>query len=186
MMRQLMIDGRPRPAVFLNGVSYANELGYRERVEGWERTGEYPVTFVPTVSRARRPAQRRLDGPDRPRRDDPGAGPRGAGPDARQLDRLHLRQPGHDPRRPRRRCSPAATPRTRSTRSSTGPRARSPAAWPARDLAAEIDAAIRTPTSKRRSAAGSARSDAASCAFLWTGYVMANAGAAAEAKPGHD
>ena len=37
--------------MFLNGVSYASELGYRERVEGWERSGEYPVTFVPTVSR---------------------------------------------------------------------------------------------------------------------------------------
>jgi ferredoxin-NADP reductase len=51
MMRQLLIDGRPRPVVFLNGVSYASELGYRERVEGWARSGEYPVTFVPTVSR---------------------------------------------------------------------------------------------------------------------------------------
>ena len=52
MMRQLLIDGRPRPAVFLNGVSYADELGYRDRLEEWVRTGEYPVTFVPTVSRA--------------------------------------------------------------------------------------------------------------------------------------
>jgi ferredoxin--NADP+ reductase len=51
MMRQLLIDGRPRPAVFLNGVSYADELGYRDRLEEWVRTGEYPVTFVPTVSR---------------------------------------------------------------------------------------------------------------------------------------
>ena len=34
MMRQLLIDGRPRPVVFLNGVSYANELGYRERARG--------------------------------------------------------------------------------------------------------------------------------------------------------
>jgi ferredoxin--NADP+ reductase len=51
MMRQLLIDGRPRRAVFLNGVSYADELGYRDRLEDWVRTGEYPVTFVPTVSR---------------------------------------------------------------------------------------------------------------------------------------
>jgi ferredoxin--NADP+ reductase len=51
MIRQLMIDGRSRRAVFLNGVSYAHELGYRDTVEGWERTGEYPVTYVPTVSR---------------------------------------------------------------------------------------------------------------------------------------
>ena len=56
MMKQLLIDGRPRPAVFLNGVSYAHELGYRELVEGWERTGEYPVRFVPTVSRPNDPA----------------------------------------------------------------------------------------------------------------------------------
>ena len=52
MMRQLSLDGCPRPVVFLNGVSYADELGYRERLEGWVRSGEYPVTFVPTVSRA--------------------------------------------------------------------------------------------------------------------------------------
>jgi ferredoxin-NADP reductase len=51
MMRQLLADGAPRPAVFLNGVSYAHELGYRDIVEGWERTGEYPVRYVPTVSR---------------------------------------------------------------------------------------------------------------------------------------
>jgi ferredoxin-NADP reductase len=51
MMRQLTIDGRPRPAVMLNGVSYAHELGYRELLEGWQESGEYPVNFVPTVSR---------------------------------------------------------------------------------------------------------------------------------------
>jgi ferredoxin/flavodoxin---NADP+ reductase len=56
MMRQLLIDGKPRPVVFLNGVSYASELGYRERVEDWERSGEYPVRFIPTVSRANDPA----------------------------------------------------------------------------------------------------------------------------------
>jgi ferredoxin--NADP+ reductase len=55
MMRQLLADGRPRPAVFLNGVSYAHELGYREIVEGWERSGEYPVRYVPTVSRPQDP-----------------------------------------------------------------------------------------------------------------------------------
>jgi ferredoxin/flavodoxin---NADP+ reductase len=51
MMRQLLIDGRPRPAVLLNGVSYAHELGYRPLLEGWIASGEYPVTFIPTVSR---------------------------------------------------------------------------------------------------------------------------------------
>jgi ferredoxin-NADP reductase len=56
MMREMLRDGAPRRAVFLNGVSYAEELGYRERLEAWERTGEYPVTFVPTVSRPNDPA----------------------------------------------------------------------------------------------------------------------------------
>jgi ferredoxin--NADP+ reductase len=51
MMKQLLIEGRPRPVVFMNGVSYANELGYRDVVEDWQGSGTYPVTFVPTVSR---------------------------------------------------------------------------------------------------------------------------------------
>ena len=62
MMRQLLIDGAPRPAVFLNGVSYASEFGYKERVEGWARSGEYPVTFVPTVSRPQDPSNARWMG----------------------------------------------------------------------------------------------------------------------------
>ncbi len=56
MMRQLLIDGRTRPVVFLNGVSYASELGYRERVEGWATSGAYPVTFIPTISRPNDPS----------------------------------------------------------------------------------------------------------------------------------
>jgi ferredoxin-NADP reductase len=56
MMRQLLIDGRPRRAVMLNGVSYEHELGYRALLEGWEASGEYPVTFIPTVSRPDDPA----------------------------------------------------------------------------------------------------------------------------------
>jgi len=51
MMRELLAEGRPRPAVFLNGCSYERDLGYRPIVEDWERTGGYPVTFIPTVSR---------------------------------------------------------------------------------------------------------------------------------------
>jgi ferredoxin-NADP reductase len=51
MMKQMLADGAPRSAVFLNGVSYAHEIGYRDLLEGWERSGEYPVTYVPTVSR---------------------------------------------------------------------------------------------------------------------------------------
>src|SRR5688572_20791999 len=51
MMKTLLNEGRPRRAVFLNGVSYAADLGYRDLLEDWERSGEYPVTYVPTVSR---------------------------------------------------------------------------------------------------------------------------------------
>ena len=56
MMRHLAIDGRPRRAVMLNGVSYQSELGYRELMDRWVSSGEYPVTFVPTVSRPNDPA----------------------------------------------------------------------------------------------------------------------------------
>src|SRR3954452_17690851 len=55
MMRALLREGRPRRVVFLNGVSYAGDLGYRELLDGWAASGEYPVTFIPTVSRPRGP-----------------------------------------------------------------------------------------------------------------------------------
>jgi ferredoxin--NADP+ reductase len=51
MMRQLALDGRPRRVIFLNGVSYADELGYRTILEDWQRTGGYPLIYLPTVSR---------------------------------------------------------------------------------------------------------------------------------------
>jgi ferredoxin--NADP+ reductase len=51
MMRDALGAGRARPAIFLNGVSHERDLGYRSLVEGWEASGEYPVTFVPTISR---------------------------------------------------------------------------------------------------------------------------------------
>lgn len=56
MMRQALVDGTARRAVFFNGVSHVRDLGYRELVEGWESTGEYPVRFIPTVSRPNDPA----------------------------------------------------------------------------------------------------------------------------------
>jgi ferredoxin--NADP+ reductase len=56
MMRQMLADGTPRRAVFINGVSHVRDLGYRELLEGWESSGEYPVTFVPTVSRPTDPS----------------------------------------------------------------------------------------------------------------------------------
>jgi ferredoxin--NADP+ reductase len=55
MMKAMLREGRPRRVVFLNGVSYAPDLGYLDLLEGWQRTGEYPVTFVPTVSRPTAP-----------------------------------------------------------------------------------------------------------------------------------
>jgi ferredoxin/flavodoxin---NADP+ reductase len=51
MMKTMLLDGAPRKAVFVNGVSYADELGYRTLVEDWESSGTYPVRYVPTVSR---------------------------------------------------------------------------------------------------------------------------------------
>jgi ferredoxin-NADP reductase len=56
MMRETLAAGAPRRAVFLNGASYVADLGYRDVLERWEATGEYPVTFVPTVSRPDHPA----------------------------------------------------------------------------------------------------------------------------------
>jgi ferredoxin-NADP reductase len=51
MCRQLMAQGRPRRTIMLHGCSYVEELGYRELLEGWERDGAYPLTYVPTISR---------------------------------------------------------------------------------------------------------------------------------------
>jgi ferredoxin--NADP+ reductase len=56
MMRQALLDGHPRRAVFLNGVSYEADLGYRQLLEEWQATGAYPVTYLPTVSRPQDPA----------------------------------------------------------------------------------------------------------------------------------
>ena len=55
MMRAMLREGRPRKAVFLNGVSYQRDLGYLDVLEGWQSSGEYPVTFIPTVSRPNAP-----------------------------------------------------------------------------------------------------------------------------------
>jgi ferredoxin-NADP reductase len=51
MIRESLATGRPRKTVLLHGVSFADELGYRGLLEGWERDGTYPVRYVPTVSR---------------------------------------------------------------------------------------------------------------------------------------
>ena len=97
MMKAMLREGRPRKAIFLNGVSYVRDLGYRELLEDWEQGGGYPVTFVPTVSRPSSPENAGLERAPGPGRNDRRAGVRRARPDARERDRLHLRQPGHDP-----------------------------------------------------------------------------------------
>jgi ferredoxin/flavodoxin---NADP+ reductase len=56
MMRELLAAGVPRRAVYLNGCSYERDFGYRELVEAWSRTGDYPVTYIPTVSRPADPS----------------------------------------------------------------------------------------------------------------------------------
>jgi ferredoxin/flavodoxin---NADP+ reductase len=56
MMKAALEAGRPRRAVLMNGVSYEHDLGYRPLLEGWQASGEYPVTYVPTVSRPADPA----------------------------------------------------------------------------------------------------------------------------------
>src|SRR3954470_1985083 len=55
MMRALLREGRPRRTVFLNGVSYARDLGYDSILREWEASGRYPVAFLPTVSRPHHP-----------------------------------------------------------------------------------------------------------------------------------
>lgn len=55
-MRTQLIDGAPRRVVMLNGVSYVHDLGYRPLLEAWQETGDYPVTYIPTVSRPNDPA----------------------------------------------------------------------------------------------------------------------------------
>jgi NAD(P)H-flavin reductase len=61
-MRQLLIDGAPRRVVFLNGVSHADELGYREILEDWQTSGKYPLTYIPTVSRPTEPRNEKWRG----------------------------------------------------------------------------------------------------------------------------
>jgi ferredoxin--NADP+ reductase len=51
MIRDTMLAGAPRKTVVLNGVSYVDELGYREELEDLQGSHAYPVTYVPTISR---------------------------------------------------------------------------------------------------------------------------------------
>jgi len=51
MIRHTMAIGKPRKTVVLHGASFADELGYREELEGLQAGEVYPLTYVPTVSR---------------------------------------------------------------------------------------------------------------------------------------
>jgi ferredoxin--NADP+ reductase len=51
MIRETRAQGLPRKTVVVNGVSFADELGYRDELEALEEYGGYPLTYVPTVSR---------------------------------------------------------------------------------------------------------------------------------------
>jgi ferredoxin--NADP+ reductase len=55
MSRHLMAAGTPRRTVMLHGCSYQDELGYRDLLEGWQREGTYPMTYVPSISRPQDP-----------------------------------------------------------------------------------------------------------------------------------
>ena len=99
MTRQLMHEGKPRKTVMLHGCSYQDELGYREMLEDLARNSDYPMTYVPTISRPRGSAQRRLDRLHRPRRACRRRGLPGRGAGTGLHGRLSLRQPGDDPER---------------------------------------------------------------------------------------
>jgi ferredoxin--NADP+ reductase len=62
MIRQSMLEGRPRKTVILNGVSFADELGYVPELEAYEREGTYPLHYVATVSRPGDPRNAGWDG----------------------------------------------------------------------------------------------------------------------------
>ena len=99
MVRETMAQGRPRRTVVLNGVSYADELGYRSELEAWQQDPAYRLTYVPTISRPDRPAQRRLDRQGGPRRAGGHRHVQGPGAHGRHDRGLHLRQPRDDPQR---------------------------------------------------------------------------------------
>lgn len=56
MLRTLLDDRSPRPTVLLHGVSYVGELAYRALLERWAASGEWPLRYVPTISRPGDPA----------------------------------------------------------------------------------------------------------------------------------
>jgi len=55
MTQHAIHEGAPRRTVMIHGCSYQDELGYRELLEGWQRDGTYPMSYVPTISRPKDP-----------------------------------------------------------------------------------------------------------------------------------
>lgn len=53
MLRTLDDDATPRDVVVLHGVSYQDELGYRDELESWSADPRWRLRYIPTVSRPR-------------------------------------------------------------------------------------------------------------------------------------
>jgi len=62
MMKTLLHDGQPRPAIVLHGASYEHDLGYRELLEQWQADGDYPLRYIATLSRPGSPENSRWRG----------------------------------------------------------------------------------------------------------------------------
>jgi len=121
-------------------VSYASELGYRSQLESWQSSATYPVTFVPTVSRATDPSNAAWTG--RTGRVEMILAPvlDELGLSAAELDRLHLRQPGHDPVGGRDAPRPRL-PEDQVHKELYWPKGKEPRGAAATDLATAIEAA---------------------------------------------
>ena len=149
MMRDALGAGRPRRAIFLNGVSHERDLGYRELVAGWEASGEYPVKFVPTISRPDDPSNAGWTG--RTGRVETIVAPVMREFGLAPADTIAYLCGNPDMTCPRSRRSWSwGCPRRPSRRSCTGPRARNPAAWRARTWPRPSMPQRRTPTNRSR------------------------------------
>jgi ferredoxin/flavodoxin---NADP+ reductase len=62
MMKTLLKDGTPRSTIVLHGASYQQDLGYRELLEEWQESSDYPLKYIPTISRPGSPENERWGG----------------------------------------------------------------------------------------------------------------------------
>jgi len=62
MLRTLDDDHDSRPSVVVHGVSYVDELGYRDELERWADDTRWSLTYIPTISRPREPRNERWSG----------------------------------------------------------------------------------------------------------------------------